>query len=529
MRSSPSRGRSRSFRMSETTDDNLAADDVVPDDVIPHRHLPPLRYRELPEPVSWLSMIGPSLILAGLSLGSGEFILWPRIVYLSGFVFIWAAFLGMVTQFFLNLEIARWTLATGESAVTGFCRLSWHWSWVFLLLNIIPWAFPGWSTGAAHIASWLMFGPREVPGPDGAIIHEAWHIAPLSIASLVLVGVVLTSGPVVYNTVETLQAWLVGLIVLLVVVIAAFTVRWDAVAALIVGALQVGRLPDVQTTGLGMMDLLGALAFAGAGGTMNLGQSHYVREKRYGMGRYIGRITSPLTGKEEPISSTGYHFRHTPENLARWRGWWRAANIEHAFSFLATCIVTLSLLALITYSLFYDAEGQLRPEARHIGKNMDFVWAHAELLAQRPFGGVLRTCYLLAGVAILLTTELGVLDVVSRITAEIVKVNFLPQNSRWSTTRLYFVCLWAEIALGSGILMFVTKEPVLLLRIAAALNGGVMLLYSLVLLYLNNKILSRSLSSSPVRFVMLVWACGFFGYFTLQAIQLTLLPLVLGN
>lgn len=498
---------------------NSSDDQVVPDDVIPHRHLPPLRYRELPEPVPWTSMIGPSLILAGLSLGSGEFILWPRIVYLSGFVFLWAAFLGMVTQFFLNMEIERWTLATGESALTGFCRLSWHWSWIFLLLNIVPWAFPGWSTGAAHIASWLLFGPREVISPEGVVQHEAWYIAPLSIASLVLIGIVLTSGPVVYNTVETLQAWLVGLTVLLVTLIALCTVRWDALASLARSVLQVGRLPDLQATGLSMMDLLGALAFAGAGGTMNLGQSHYVREKRYGMGRYIGRITSPLTGKEEPISTTGFHFRHTPENMTRWRGWWRAANIEHAFSFLATCIVTLSLLALITYSLFYDEQGRLRPEAQSVGKNMDFVWAHAELLSQRPWGGVLSSSYLLAGIAILLTTELGVLDVASRITAEIIKVNFLPPHSRWSTARLYFVCLWAEIALGSVILMFVTKEPVLLLRIAAALNGGVMLLYSLVLLYLNNKILSRSLSSSPIRFVMLVWACSFFGYFTFQAMR----------
>lgn len=505
---------------------NASDDQVVPDDVIPHRHLPPLRYRELPEPVPWTSMIGPSLILAGLSLGSGEFILWPRIVYLSGFVFLWAAFLGMITQFFLNMEIERWTLATGESALTGFCRLSWHWSWVFLLLNIVPWAFPGWSTGAAHIASWLLFGPREVITTEGVVQHEAWYIAPLSIASLVLIGIVLTSGPVVYNTVETLQAWLVGLTVLLVTLIALCTVRWDALVGLWWGMLHVGRLPDLQATGLSMMDLLGALAFAGAGGTMNLGQSHYVREKRYGMGRYIGRITSPLTGKEEPISSTGFHFRHTPENMARWRGWWKAANIEHAFSFLATCMVTLSLLALITYSLFYDEQGRLRPEAQSVGKNMDFVWAHAELLSQRPWGSVLSTSYLLAGMAILLTTELGVLDVASRITAEIIKVNFLPPQSRWSTARLYFVCLWAEIALGSVILMFVTKEPVLLLRIAAALNGGVMLLYSLVLLYLNNKILSRSLSSSPLRFVMLVWACSFFGYFTFQAVRYALATLL---
>ncbi|HUQ70309.1 MAG TPA: Nramp family divalent metal transporter, partial [Planctomycetaceae bacterium] len=308
-------------------------EELVPDAVIPHQHLPPLKYRDMPEPVAWTKMVGPSLILAGLALGSGEFILWPRIVQASGFVFFWAAFLGILTQYFINMEIERWTLLTGESAITGFCRLSWHWSYVFLLMNIVPWAWPGWGTGAAQIISWLIFGaPSEVV--NGVTTYKALYVREFAIAGLFLCGALLTAGPVVYNTVERIQSWLVGLIVLLVVVIAAVVVRWDSVIALAWGLTQWGSMPDPTTSGLSMMDLLGALAFAGAGGTLNLGQSNYVKEKGYGMGRYIGRITSPLTGQEETVAETGYHFPHTPENMARWRGWWRAANIEHLFSFL---------------------------------------------------------------------------------------------------------------------------------------------------------------------------------------------------
>ena len=90
-----------------------SVDAPVPDAVIPHQHLPSLKYRDMPEPVAWTKMVGPSLILAGLALGSGEYVLWPRIVQTSGFVFLWAAFLGIVTQFFINMEIERWTLVTG--------------------------------------------------------------------------------------------------------------------------------------------------------------------------------------------------------------------------------------------------------------------------------------------------------------------------------------------------------------------------------------------------------------------------------
>src|SRR5690606_15868693 len=116
------------------------------------------------------------------------------------------------------------------------------------------------------------------------------------IGGLWLAGIVLTAGPVVYNTVEKLQMVLVGLILVLVVVIAAMVVRADAVVAMFKGIGSIGHVPPEDVTGLSFTALLGALAFAGAGGALNLGQSNYIRDKGYAMGRYIGRITSPLTG-----------------------------------------------------------------------------------------------------------------------------------------------------------------------------------------------------------------------------------------
>src|SRR5690349_8929559 len=100
------------------------ADDIVPSDVIPAGVLPPLRWRDMPPPAPMLKMIGPSVILAGLALGSGEYIIWPFITFKSQFVFFWACLLAVITQYFLNLEIMRWTLATGESALIGMQRLS---------------------------------------------------------------------------------------------------------------------------------------------------------------------------------------------------------------------------------------------------------------------------------------------------------------------------------------------------------------------------------------------------------------------
>ena len=71
-------------------------------------------------------MVGPSVILLGLSLGSGEFILWPCLTVRYGFTVFWGALLGILTQFFINMEMARYTLATSEGITTGFARLSRH-------------------------------------------------------------------------------------------------------------------------------------------------------------------------------------------------------------------------------------------------------------------------------------------------------------------------------------------------------------------------------------------------------------------
>jgi hypothetical protein len=508
----------------------------VPDEIIPHRRLPPLRFRDLPEAPRWTKLLGPSIMLAGLALGSGEFIFWPYLTYKTGFVFFWACMVGALTQFFINMEIERWTLLTGESATTGFCRLSHAWASVFLLLNFLPWIWPGWATGAATLLSWLFFGAQEVATATG-VEYKALYVPYIAIGGMLFVGLMLTTGPVVYNTVERVQVWLVALICAIAVLIGCLVIRADAVVAMLSGvANNFGSLPTEQH-GIDLLAMLGAIAFAGAGGTMNLGQSNFIKDKGYAMGRYVGRITSPITGNEEAVSDVGYHFPHTPENMRRWRDWWRAANIEHFFSFYVTCVVCLVLLSLISYSLFYDASGNLKPGMERFGKDMNFVWGEAGLIeglfALPTVGKAVRFLFFVMGVAILFTTELGVLDATSRISTDIIKVNFLRENENWSAGRLYFLILWGQIAIGCAILLAGTlvsnfSQPLFLLKTSAAMNGGVMFLYSMILLYLNSKILPRSLAITPLRFVMLIWACGFFGYFTILALKLEVLPFLFG-
>src|ERR671914_1359726 len=82
---------------------------------IPSRHLPAISYRPMPEPIPLARIVGPSVILLATSIGSGEFVLWPFITSQVGLVAMWMALVGVFTQYFINMEIERYTLATGET------------------------------------------------------------------------------------------------------------------------------------------------------------------------------------------------------------------------------------------------------------------------------------------------------------------------------------------------------------------------------------------------------------------------------
>lgn len=502
-----------------------------PSDVLPEHtsggcgfaagQLEPASVRPLPAPVTLRAMIGPSIILAGLSLGSGEFVIWPFITYQSKFVFFWACLVGVCMQYVINMEITRWTLATGETAVTGFLRLSRRCAGLLLFMNFVPWILPGWARSGAKLVGWMCFGQQTEQGTEQL----------LAIAGMVLCGAALTLGPVVYSTVERAQTWLVGLVMLLVVVLAIW-LSWDRPDALVVQWKSVLTLgwPQVipeRTDQLTFSVLLGALAFAGCGGTLNLAQSDYIKDKGYGMGSYIGRITSPFTGQSESEHSVGYVFPPDAKNLARWKVWWWRASVEHAFSFLLTCIVCLSLLSLISYVLCFDAHGERIFGESDYGRGLGFILGEADGIGERV-GETGRFLFLLMGALILFTTELGVLDAVTRVGTGLVKIAYLRKSTYWSGSRLYLVLLWSFIAVGCYFILNESDGDAFdWLRKASALNGVVMFLYSGALIYLNCRMLPGPLRLRGWRLIVMVLCVLFFGFFTVCAANSLIQPWLL--
>src|ERR671912_225158 len=89
--------------------------------------LDPWRIDELPpaprpKGLGWFSAIGPGVIALGVSIGSGEFLLGPAAFVKYGLSLLWIVGLAALLQTLLNVELMRYTMATGEPVVTGFMR-----------------------------------------------------------------------------------------------------------------------------------------------------------------------------------------------------------------------------------------------------------------------------------------------------------------------------------------------------------------------------------------------------------------------
>jgi hypothetical protein len=448
--------------------------------------LPPFVVRDLPDPPdSFWSIVGPGLVAAGVGLSSGEFILWPFIASQAGLVFLWGAVLGVVTQFFLNMEIERYTLATGETALTGFNRFGKHWGLVLAVMVYFANLWPGWILSAATLASYIFGGnPRYI-----------------AISGLIVIGAALTLAPVVYIALERLiivKVIAVGIVIALGV---AFVITADTWRALPGGLVGVGQVPIE----LGFALLLGAVAFAGAGGGQNLCQSNWIRDKGFGMGQYVPRLVSPLTGRVtgdvEARAGSAFIFETTPGNMMRWRRWWRFANLEQALTFVLVTIVTICLTSMLAHSTLAGRPG--------LPQTVAFLQIEGRRFQEivGPWFGLL---FWGIGSFSLFASSMGIADYTSRLAADILKSTYL-RSSTVSESRLYFWLVWVLVGLGSVILLVGIDQPLVLLVISASVGGTMMCLYSTLLLVLNRRGLPEVIRVRSYRVVALIWSTAFFG------------------
>jgi hypothetical protein len=454
----------------------------------PAKHLPRPEVRPLPEaPTSTRRIIGPGIIAAGVGLASGEFILFPYIASQVGLVFVWAALIGVVTQYFLNMEIERYTLATGETALTGFSRFWRHWGLVFAVLTIFANLWPGWASSSATMITYLTGG--------GSV---KW----ITVCLLVIIGLVLTLAPVVYVWLERTEMLKVAAVLVLLAVgaVVAITANaWADVPKIVTDA-------SVPVEPLGLALLMGALAFAGAGGGQNLVQSNWIRDKGFGMGKYVPRIASPVTGKPEAAPSTGFIFEPTDEHMSRWRGWWRFANREQLYTFVLITFLTILFTSLLAYSTVYG-----KP---NLENNIGFLQTEGEEL-KSSVGSWFGILFWVIGAFSLFAAALGIVDYTSRLVADVLRTSYVRQAKE---STLYFGVVWVLVLVGCVVMLAGFAQPLILLVISACVGGLMMFIYSGLLILLNRKVLPQQIRIRAGRTAVLGWSVALFGVLSVLTI-----------
>lgn len=457
--------------------------------------LAPLKKANMPAPWPLTKLIGPSFIILGVGLGSGELILWPYLSSNFGLGIIWAAVLGVTFQFFINMEIERYTLVTGESIFVGLTRkYGWFTPIWFILTTLIPWMWPGIAAASATVFASALGIP---------------YSGFIGIALLLLMGFIYSLGHVVYKTQEQVQKSIILVGVPFIFVLTLFlakTADWQALSQGLIGKGDgFWFLPE----GLPFATFLGALAYAGAGGNLNLAQSLYVKEKGYGMGKFSGRITNIFKGEKEDIKLEGTTFDLTKENLANFREWWKRINIEHAIVFWITGAFTMVMLSLLAYSTVFGSEG--------VGTSINFVIFESQAVATKTFPFLGKFFLIMAGI-MLFGTQFSVLGSNARISSENLVITDQKKFKIGNLPKFFYIFLWIQIVAGIAIFASGFTEPLGLVIIGAVLNAISMFIYSGLILFMNHTSLPKELRPSRWRTVAVGSAFLFYGAFSIFTI-----------
>lgn len=463
-------------------------------DVLPHA--------PRPQGLGWFSAIGPGVIALGVSIGSGEFLLGPAAFVKYGLALLWVVGVAALLQTLLNVELMRYTMATGEPIFTGFMRTRPHatfWAWFYAALYFLQMGWPGWA-GAAAGAVFFLFAKR-LP-----VASEAGMVYGIGVALFLLCALILTIGRRIERTLEYLNWIMVSVIIGGLGVLAILFVplsTWGAAVAGFAGF-------DVKTGSFQLVPagadffLIGAFAaYAGGGGVANLTLSNWARDKGYGMSSIVGFIPAAVGGKKVALAHSGSTFKPDAEALQRWRGWWRIVRVDQWGVYFTGAILGMMLPALL-YVTFVPAGSDIR--------GLGIAAALAQAVATQKgaiFGGVIASL----GVWLLFKTQLDILEAMTRGVTDILWAGSARIRAwRGGDVRVIYYSVLALITVW-GIIALRLTQPIILLALSANMAGIVFIISSLHLLYVNTRLLPIELRPPMWRRLALVALALFYAAF----------------
>lgn len=459
-----------------------------------------------PQGLGWLQAVGPGVIVLGVSIGSGEFLLGPATFVRHGLSLLWVVGIAVLLQTIFNTELMRYTLATGEPVFTGFMRTrpsSTFWAWVYAVLYFLQVGWPAWA-GTAAGAIFFLFTDRLAGAPDANTIYL------IGVGTFLACVVILSVGSRIERTLELLNWILIAAILgsfLILAIIFVPAQTWLAGVLGLTGFDSAAGQFDFFPMGTDLF-LLGALvAYSGAGGVTNIVLANWARDRGYGMGERAGYIPCAIGGQKVTLAHNGFMFANNAEGMKRWRGWWRIISADQWGVFFAGAILGMILPAMI-YVTFLPRGANIQ------GLGISAALAQA---ISGTSGALLGAFIAFLGAWVLFKTQLDQLEGMTRAITDILWTgSSRVRGWRGGDVRAVYYGVLAVVVLW-GIIALALAQPFFLLQISANMAGLVLVIGSLHLLYVNTRLLPEHVRPPMWRRAALVFMALFYGFFVIRS------------
>ena len=462
---------------------------------------PRFEVEDFPEPLRDLTprklfaILGPAVIALGGTIGGGEWLIGPSLFVKWGLALLWITTVSSILQVFLNLEMTRYTLYTGEPVTVGFMRLApgkAFWGWLFTIVGFCERGLPGWALGTATAVAALQLGAIPGVADKGTVLFWGYVV----FASCC---VVITLGKSAERTLEwanwVMMIVVLGGLLLLDLYIVPASVWLEGV----VGFFSFGYMPK----GVDVL-LLGALVgYSAYGGFGNNAITNWYRDKGYGMGGKIGYIPALIGGKTIHVSPHGKVAMPTAENISRWKGWWKLLNIDQWFIFYGGAMAGMFLPGILYVAVI--PRGTTLPA-------WGIAASSASGLVQQlgSFGWFLALFF---GFWILYSTAISNVDLVVRQSTDMLwfASDRVRKLAKMDIKKIYYILLLAFFIWGVSYVNL--SVPLIILAVSANIANFTMALSAVLTIRLNRKFLPKEFRPSLWREMVLVGNLIFFGFF----------------
>jgi Mn2+/Fe2+ NRAMP family transporter len=340
-----------------------------------------------PPPTLWQALwkIGPGIILAGSIVGSGELVLTTSLGADWGFVFLWLILFSCIIKVFVQIELGRYAISSGEPTLTALNslpgpRVGAHWLvwwWFFMLLASVfqLGAMVGLVGQAMHVAfpdvSPMVASTLNSLAPPLADAIRSRPEHPWSILTALAAILLLLSGG--YKRLEWITTALVAGVTLVTVVAVGMLAGTDYPVRM--GDLQQGfSLAVLALPPAAIAAAFSTFGITGVGASELYSYPYWCLEKGY------ARFTGPRCEK--------------PEWALRARGWLRVMTLDAWVS----CVV----FTIATVAFYILGAAVLHRQGLH-PKGPDMIVALAEMYVP-TFGDWTKVLFMIGAWAVLFKT-----------------------------------------------------------------------------------------------------------------------------